>query len=108
MTQDKIIVLGHDVELLMTEGIPLACRESFYGDLKEMINEAIADGDTTGICEMCFYEEISGEQVETDVDVKWKIIDWKQIATDLYEAMNDTHNYNALDAMKEYEKAIKP
>lgn len=92
MIKDRIQVLQYDIDLELSIGLPLAVREDIITELTYEIEEAIKLGLTSGLSKTYFEEEISGEYLQTDVDITWNIVNWKEIAERLYKELIEYPN----------------
>jgi len=88
-----IKVLQHDVEIdIESTGITPdeSLKDEIYCAIKESITE---DYLSEGVAEM--FIEVVGETI--DVDIKWKIINWKEIAYQLNTAIDEYTDGDNLD-----------
>jgi len=106
MIKDRIQVLQHDIDLELSVSIPLTERSNFMKELAVNIEDEIHNGSSSGMEPMYYTEEISEQELETDVDVMWSIVNWKEIAEKLYKELIQYENKSE-SVLKLYRDANK-
>lgn len=112
MVVQAIKAMNLDVICKMSTSVPIQAREEFGQDLIEDIECSLEIDIHKGVAELFYRCEVSGEEIEEDVDVVWYVVDWKKLATQLYNAVNqhcykDTGTADLTEAVERYEEIIK-
>jgi hypothetical protein len=112
MKEQAIKVMNLDVICKMSTSVPIQAREEFEQDLIEEIEDNLEIGKHMGVAELFYRYELSGEELEEDVDVEWHVVDWKKLATQLYKGIKqhsykDTATEDLIKAVEKYEETIK-
>jgi hypothetical protein len=112
MVVQAIKVMNLDVICKMSTSIPMQCRQEFEQDLIEEIEGYLEIDIHSGVAELFYRYELSGEEIEEDIDVQWYVVDWKKLATQLYNGINqysykDTATEDLIKAVEKYEQTIK-
>lgn len=105
-------ILGHDI---VCEA-DITLDQEMLNEVHDAIYEQIISGEWMltehkgGVAEM--FCEGDESHPYTPVDVKWHIVDWKQIAQKLYNSINqhcykDTGTLDLIKAVEEYEELAK-
>lgn len=104
--ENKIEILFHDVKIEMD----VIADEEMMDEIHDAIHEEMWEGYKEGTVEM--FMEVN--EISQDVNVKWKIIDYREIAEKLYKALEtqlqnpDVKGYpeEAYLAIVQYEQMI--
>ena len=105
--QSKMTLGVTDIKFIMSETVDIQQWQEFEVEIEQAIVDGLDSGMTSGKEEL-FYTNSNG--FEIDVDVEWIVINWKQIATNLYTRLKSVGRWYAGDeaeaAIKEYEDNI--
>lgn len=108
MVVKAIKVTNLDVICKMSASVPIQAREAFDQDLIEAIESYLEVNEYNGVAELFYIYELSGEEIEEDVDVEWYVVDWKNLTTELYKALDVCLKGKAhMECMEKYKEIIK-
>ena len=107
MTITTIQVQGYHIAIEMSCSVPQSEWELFKRDLIDSILDGMDNNETSGTVDMYYIEggnDTDDEGYEIDVDIKWNVINWKEIADKLYQAWVTQEPGVFKEAKEEYEK----
>jgi hypothetical protein len=108
MVVQAIKVMNLDVICKMSTSVPIQAREEFGQDLIEEIEGYLEIDIHSGVAELFYRYELSGEEIEEDIDVQWYVVDWKKLATQLYNALDVwVEDKVHLECARKYEEIMK-